>query len=244
MDDGTTSETVDESRPDDRSDPAPMRHDVYMRDDSPYRICFVCSGNICRSPMAEVVMARLVDRAGLSAVVLVDSAGTGDWHIGERADRRAVQTLAARGYDGATHRAKQFDPAWFTDVDQVVDLVVALDRGHQRTLRAWAPDDTARDRIHLLRAFDPGVVGDGHALDVADPYYDGLPAFERVLDQIEAACAGLLLRVKHDLFEGAPVPTGPASLPAPPTRLDLTGAGSDRRAAAVAGPADDDPGRR
>ena len=164
-------------------------------------------------------MARLVDRAGLSAVVLVDSAGTGDWHIGERADRRAVQTLAARGYDGATHRAKQFDPAWFADVD----LVIGLDRGHQRTLRAWAPDETARGRIHLLRAFDPAVAADaGHELDVADPYYDGLPAFEQVLDQIEAACAGLLVRVKQDLFEGAPVPTGPESLPAPATRLDLT----------------------
>ena len=236
MDDGTTSKTVDESRPDDRSDPSPMRHDVYMRDDSPYRICFVCSGNICRSPMAEVVMARLVDRAGLSAVVLVDSAGTGDWHIGERADRRAVQTLAARGYDGATHRAKQFDPAWFADVD----LVIGLDRGHQRTLRAWAPDETARGRIHLLRSFDPAVTGEGHELDVADPYYDGLPAFEQVLDQIEAACAGLLVQVKTDLFEGAPVPTGAQSLPAPATRLDLTAALTPELTADVGA---DEPGR-
>ena len=101
-----------------------------MTDYSPYRICFVCSGNICRSPMAEVVMADLVAAAGLADVVVVDSAGTGDWHIGERADRRAVAALAARGYDGATHRAKQFDPHWFRQRD----LVIGLDRGHERTL--------------------------------------------------------------------------------------------------------------
>lgn len=230
MDDGTNRETVDGSRPDDRPDRSPMRHDVYMRDDSPYRICFVCSGNICRSPMAEVVMARLVEEAGLADVVLVDSAGTGDWHIGERADRRAVQTLGARGYDGATHRAKQFDPHWFRERD----LVIGLDRGHQRTLRSWAPDEAARERIHLLRVFDPAVGPEGgHDLDVADPYYDGLPAFETVLDQIEAACAGLLSRVKQDLFAGAGVPSHGSTL-LPADRLDLT----DGQTPAVTGAAE------
>ncbi len=163
--------------------------------------------------MAEIVMARLVESAGLSAVVVVDSAGTGDWHIGERADRRALNTLAARGYDGATHRAKQFDPSWFRERD----LVIGLDRGHVRTLRAWATDEHARDRIHLLRSFDPSVAPDaGHDLDVADPYYDGLPAFEAVLDQIEAACTGLLARVRDDLAAGASV-TRPVG-----RRLDMT----------------------
>jgi len=196
VDDGTIRETVDESSPADWSDQSSVRHDTYVNDDSPYRICFVCSGNICRSPMAEAVMARLVDRAGLSSLVGVDSTGTGDWHIGERADRRAVAALAARGYDGATHRAKQFDPQWFGERD----LVIGLDRGHLRTLRSWAANAEERGRIHLLRSFDPAVGPDaGHVLDVPDPYYDGPAAFDAVLDQIEAACAGLLDHVRAAL---------------------------------------------
>lgn len=196
MDDVTNGETVDGSRPDHRSDHHPVRHDMYMSDDTPYRICFVCSGNICRSPMAESVMAALVEDAGFGRLVVVDSAGTGDWHIGERADRRAVAALAGRGYEGSSHRAKQFDPHWF----RTRDLVIALDRGHHRTLRSWAPDEPARSRIHLLRSFDPGLPAEpGHEIDVADPYYDGPAAFEEVLDQIEAACTGLLDRVRTDL---------------------------------------------
>jgi protein-tyrosine phosphatase len=136
--------------------------------------------------MAEVVFRAMVQRAGLDGVVATDSAGTGDWHIGERADRRAVATLAARGYDGDGHRAREFDPAWFG----THQVLIALDRGHERALRAWAPNDLARSRVHLLRRFsDTAVETD---LDVADPYYDGQRAFDDVLDQIEDACGGLL----------------------------------------------------
>ena len=81
--------------------------------DGAYRIAFVCLGNICRSPMAEVVMRSLVVRAGLADRISVASAGTGDWHVGERADPRTVETLAGRGYDGSQHRAQQFDAGWF-----------------------------------------------------------------------------------------------------------------------------------
>lgn len=158
--------------------------------DRPYRICFVCSGNICRSPMAEYVLQAMVADRGLAGRVEVDSAGTGEWHIGERADRRAVAALARRGYDASSHRARQFEPGWFTDRD----LVIALDRGHLRTLRAWAPTESARERVKLLRSFDPDVESDAMAsdLDVADPYYDGAQAFSAVLAQIESACTGLL----------------------------------------------------
>ena len=158
------------------------------------RICFVCSGNICRSPMAEVVLARMADDAGLGDVVDVDSAGTGDWHIGERADERALEVLAARGYDGSAHRARQFEPRWYTSRE----LVVALDRGHLRTLRSWAANEVERGRLHLLRAFDPTLGQDPRPadLDIPDPYYDGLPAFHVVLDQVEAACSGLLDHVR------------------------------------------------
>jgi protein-tyrosine phosphatase len=179
-----------------------------MSQPGPYRICFVCSGNICRSPMAEAVLRRMVDDAGLSDRVEVDSAGTGDWHIGERADRRALSALVGAGYADEGHRARQFDVGWFA----ARQLVIALDRGHLRTLRAWAPNETERAKVHLLRSFDPAVGTEEAAalLDVADPYYDGPDLFREVLGQIEAACTGLLARVEERL-RGSSVPNAAAS---------------------------------
>lgn len=164
-----------------------------MRVDGPYRICFVCSGNICRSPMAEVVLRRMVADAGLAERIVVDSAGTGDWHIGEHADRRALDALTRAGYGKVEHRARQFEPGWFADRD----LVVALDRGHLRTLRSWAPSEPDREKVHLLRTFDPNGSGPGAGeLDVPDPYYDGPGRFDSVLDLIEESARGLLDHVR------------------------------------------------
>jgi len=167
-----------------------------------FRICFVCSGNICRSPMAEVVMHALVRDAGLDQMIEVDSAGTGDWHIGEQADERALAVLAEAGFDGTTHRARQFDPRWFLRRE----LVIALDRSHERTLRSWAASDLERGRVRLLRSFDPalGARPAPSDLDVLDPYYDGLPTFRTVLDMITSSCASLLQTVRADLH-GRPV---------------------------------------
>jgi protein-tyrosine phosphatase len=164
-----------------------------MAEIGPYRVCFVCSGNICRSPMAEAVLRDLAERAGLPQVE-ADSAGTGDWHIGERADLRALRALADGGYPPLEHRARQFDAAWFA----THDLVVALDAGHARMLQTWAPDAQSRARVRLLRSFDPaiGSTPSGRDADVADPYYDGDHAFTQVLQQIETACAGLLAQVR------------------------------------------------
>ena len=150
-----------------------------------YRLCFVCSGNICRSPIAAVVMQRLVDDAGLTDVVQVDSAGTGDWHVGDPADRRAVTALRDGGYDGRAHRARVFEHGWLADRD----LVLALDRGHLRELRALARTDEQRDRVRLLRSFDPAAP---EGAEVADPYYGDARDFTEVLDQVERACRGLL----------------------------------------------------
>jgi protein-tyrosine phosphatase len=176
-----------------------MDHDWGMSP-APYRICFVCSGNICRSPIAEVVLRALAEREGLGGDIAVDSAGTGDWHVGERADLRAINVLAGGGYDGGAHRARQFDPQWFAERD----LVIALDRGHARALRSWAPDAAARDKVRLLRSFDPTVSGgDELDLDVADPYYDGPEEFDEVLGQVEAACEGLLNHVRSELAGAA-----------------------------------------
>lgn len=168
-----------------------------MASEQRFRVCFVCSGNICRSPMAEFVLRGMVERAELDDLVLVDSAGTGDWHIGERADRRALSVLNRHGYDGSAHRARQFDLRWFA----ARDLVIALDRGHLRTLRSWAANDHERSRIHLLRSFDPAIGADATAyeLDVPDPYYENLQAFDDVLTLVEAACSGLLDHVRGRL---------------------------------------------
>ena len=175
-----------------------MRHHGRMPApvDRPYRVTFVCSGNICRSPMAQAVFSRMVDEAGIGDRVTVDSAGTGDWHVGEPADRRALEALRREGYDGGDHRARQFDAADFA----TTDLVVALDSGHASSLRAWAAPHQV-DKVVLLRSFDADVPDDapGHLLDVADPYYGGPEGFTDVLDQVQAAGRGLLRRVRADL---------------------------------------------
>jgi protein-tyrosine phosphatase len=154
------------------------------------RIVFVCTGNICRSPTAEVVMRALVDGAGLAGQVEVSSAGTGDWHAGEGADPRAVAVLRRCGYDPGAHVARVFEPSWFAEAD----LVVALDRSHERELRrvAGAGDE---DKLRLLLDFDPEATG----RDVPDPYYGGAGGFEDVLALIERGCRGLLEAVRRDL---------------------------------------------
>jgi protein-tyrosine phosphatase len=156
-----------------------------------YRICFVCSGNICRSPTAEVVLTRLVDEAGLSDAVVVGSAGTGSWHAGDDMDARSRQLLAGAGYDVPRHVARQFRAEDFADND----LVVALDSGHATALRALADRTTdpevARRKIRSLREFDPELAP-GEDPDVPDPYYGGHSGFSTVLEQVERSCAGLL----------------------------------------------------
>jgi protein-tyrosine phosphatase len=139
--------------------------------------------------MAAVVMRSLVADAGWGDWVVVDSAGTGDWHLGRPADDRALQVLRAHGYDGREHRARQFDAAWFDDLD----LVLALDAGNYRTLRRLAPPDQA-DKVVMLRSFDPTASPDD--LDVPDPYYDDVAGFEEVLGLVERACAGLLASLR------------------------------------------------
>lgn len=154
----------------------------------PFRVVFVCTGNICRSPMAEVVFRWFADAAGLAGRVVSTSAGTGDWHVGERADQRTIDALARRGYDGARHRAKQFGPADFSDND----LVIALDRSHERILRGWARSEADSDKIALLLTFDPVA----HALDVPDPYYAGPGMFDEVLGMIESASRALFRQLE------------------------------------------------
>ena len=84
-----------------------------------FRICFVCTGNICRSPMAETIFKSMVKKAGYENRIAVISAGTGDWHVGEPSDERTLAALAAQGYNGSGHRGRQFDPDW-VDMHSIV----------------------------------------------------------------------------------------------------------------------------
>jgi protein-tyrosine phosphatase len=158
-----------------------------------YRVCFVCTGNICRSPMAESVFRARVAEAGLDDLVETDSAGTGGWHEGDAADPRTVSVLEEHGYD-AGHVARQFQPSWFARLD----LVIALDAGHLKALRRLAPTEEDARKIHLLRSYDPGC---GDDLEVPDPYYGGRDGFQECLEMVEAASGGLLAAVR-DRLEG------------------------------------------
>jgi protein-tyrosine phosphatase len=159
-----------------------------------FRICFVCTGNICRSPMAEAVFRRLIAAGGYEARVAVSSAATGDWHVGERADARTIAALATRGYDATGHRARQFDSAWFADLD----LVVVFDRGQERTLREWAGDEQAGSKVQMLLSFDES----GASGEVPDPYYSDAALFDSVLSTIERASVALFRQLEPVLRQG------------------------------------------
>ncbi|WP_308316877.1 arsenate reductase/protein-tyrosine-phosphatase family protein [Tomitella gaofuii] len=142
-------------------------------------VTFVCTGNICRSPMAEQIVREHLRRAGLADAVHVTSAGTGDWHVGDPADPRARHELRAHGY-GVDHAAAQVGPAHLS-----ADLMVALDSGHRRALLGAG---AAPSRVRMLRSFDPHATG----TDVADPYYGADDGFATVRRQIEAAAPGIV----------------------------------------------------
>jgi protein-tyrosine phosphatase len=157
------------------------------------RLCFVCLGNICRSPTAAGVMRHLVREAGLHDQVLVESAGTAGYHIGELPDRRARAEARRRGVD-IDDPAQQFRREHF----DTFDLVLAMDADNLRDLHRLAPTPEHREKVVLLRRFDPAAP-DG--AEVPDPYYGGDDGFRDVFDLVGAACAGLLdaLVTEHDL---------------------------------------------
>lgn len=161
-----------------------------------FRICFVCTGNICRSPMAEAVFKDLIRKSSLDGSIGVISAGTGDWHVGERSDERTLTALRAHGYDGSAHRAKQFDADWFASLD----LIVVFDHGQERILKAWAANDHDMSKVQLLLNFDKEQAPLG---DVPDPYYSDAVLFDQVLVMIEKASTALFQQIMPGIKQGA-----------------------------------------
>jgi protein-tyrosine phosphatase len=152
------------------------------------RVCFVCLGNICRSPTAEGVFRSLVRHANLAAQIEIDSAGTGDYHVGESPDSRAVAAAQRHGYE-LTGKARQFQTRDF----ESFDYVLAMDQDNLRALKQLAPDDSARRKVHLLREFDSSASA---GANVPDPYYGGESGFDNVIAICERACTGLLEHIR------------------------------------------------
>jgi protein-tyrosine phosphatase len=166
------------------ADPLPPPHDPA----APYRVCLVCLGNICRSPMAETVLRAALDEAGLAEAVTLDSSGTGDWHVGEPMDPQARRALARRGYDGSAHRARQIRASWLPDRD----LLLAMDAGNLATLRRMA-DPADRDRIRLFG--EVGGLGEIGGGEIPDPYGGNEADFGYVLDLLGAAAPVIAARL-------------------------------------------------
>ncbi|MGN8244422.1 low molecular weight protein-tyrosine-phosphatase [Cellulomonas soli] len=166
----------------------------------PYRVMTVCTGNICRSPMAEVVLRDRFEAAGLGDQVVVDSTGVSNEEHGHPIDRRARAVLVAHGYPaGEGHRARQVRA---TELP-ARDLVLAMTAAHARALRRLA-DPGVASRIVMFRSFDPAAphVAPGepeHVLDVDDPWYGGPEDFEDCLAQVEAAADGIVEAVRAAL---------------------------------------------
>lgn len=158
---------------------------------NPYRIMTVCTGNICRSPMAEFMVASAAAESGMA--VEVDSSGTTAWELGNPIDPRAAAILAHHGITAADHAAREFQPVWFAERD----LILALDTDHYEALLALAPDAEAAAKVRMLRSFDPTVANAGTARQgIYDPWYGNAKDFEVSWDLISAAIPGILAHAR------------------------------------------------
>ena len=162
---------------------------------SQYRIIAVCTGNICRSPMAELMLAEAIAAAGLAGAV-VDSAGTTAYEVGRPIDPRAARKLTAHSIPSDRHVAREWRAEWF----QARDLILALDVDHFGWLQQAAPDGESLSKIRMLRSFDPAVA-DRDPLDqgIEDPWYGGRADFDVTWNLIHAALPGIVAHVRSEL---------------------------------------------
>lgn len=154
-----------------------------------YRVALVCLGNICRSPIAHVVLEDRLTRAGLADQVEVTSSGTGGWHQGEPMDRRAAAVLRDAGYDPSRHRARTFSTDWYAEND----LLLAMDHSNRADMIEQAPTVAQQAQVRLFREFDP-LARNGDD-EVPDPWYGGSDGFREVLAMIERTTDELVARL-------------------------------------------------
>lgn len=176
--------------------PAPMLEPMNSTA-SPYRIITVCTGNICRSPMAEFMLVEALRAAGLEDRAVVDSAGTTSYEVGRPIDPRAARVLDAHGLRGTNtrHTARQFDPDWYTGRD----LILALDVDHYGHLREHAPAGS-EDKVRMLREFDPAVEHlDPLEKGIEDPWFGDQSDFELTWQLIATALPGIVEHVRREL---------------------------------------------
>lgn len=148
------------------------------------KICFVCQGNIIRSPLAENMFRHLVEERGISNKFQLDSAGTSAYHVGEAPDRRMRQVAAEHGFK-YTGQARQFRREDLINHD----LIIVMDKNNRQILASLAEDQAQINKIRMMREFDPQ--GDGN-LDVPDPYYGGVEGFQETFQIVKRSCEGLL----------------------------------------------------
>jgi protein-tyrosine phosphatase len=153
---------------------------------TPFRVAVVCLGNICRSPIAHVVLEHRLAEAGLDDRVQVASAGTGGWHTGEPMDPRAAAVLADAGYDPSRHAARRFTTDWYLDQD----LILAMDASNHADISDLAPDVASTRKVQMFRDFDPDA--DERDNEVPAPWYGGADGFRHVLAMVERTVDGLV----------------------------------------------------
>ena len=153
-------------------------------------VCFVCLGNICRSPTAEGVMLKKLKDHNLQDVIAIDSAGTSAYHVGERADARSRECAQKRGYE-LQSRARQF-----TNLDfEQFDYIIAMDQSNRKNLLLSSTEEH-KQKIFMFRQFEEGMNSQS---DVPDPYYGGTSGFDNVLDICERGCDGLIEFLKKQM---------------------------------------------
>lgn len=173
--------------------PHPQVLQVFMASSDPIRVQFVCLGNICRSPLAEAVFRQRVKEAGLAARFEIESSGTGNWHVGDAADRRMRKTAAQHGVSLDEHRASQFSP----EALRTYDHIFVMDKDNLHDVLYHDEEDRYNGKVRLFREFDPEP-GD---FQVPDPYYGGKDGFETVYQIVDRTAAELLDRLidEYDL---------------------------------------------